>query len=346
MKKAISLFLAVLLTLSLCACGKDASESVAAEAKRADVSGNANYAAMDMVDFEEAAEMGAYGLSPVEAPAPAAVSQNGSVEEAPEERPGKIIYSANAQVETTDFDGTLAKLAQLVDNYGGWIESSSLNGSNYADLSRGRISRRSADYTLRIPCDRFQELMGSLSDLGNVPYSYVYTENVTAQYYDVQARLTAYTAQEQRLLELMEKAETVEDIILLEDRLTEIRYQLDSLQSSLNNWDRRVSYSSVYLSINEVQEYSPEPQVQPSYGQQLKTALQEGLHNAGAFFKGLLLWLTAALPALALILVLILILVLVLKKRRKNRRADKSAGSSPVVDRSFAKDRKDDGKEN
>ena len=45
--------------------------------------------------------------------------------------------------------------------------------------------------------------MGSLSTLGNVPYSYTYTENVSAQYYDVQSRLTAYKTQETRLLEMM-----------------------------------------------------------------------------------------------------------------------------------------------
>ncbi len=350
MKKTLCLFLAALMMLSLCACGESPSHAAGAEAKRADVNAASYDMAMSDLVTEEAAEMeyAAYGISPAEvpAPAPAAQANGAAAETTPDERPDKIIYSANAQVETTDFDGTLAKLDQMVQDYGGWIQSSSINGSNYADRSRGRISRRSADYTLRIPSDRFQELMAGLSNLGNVPYSYVYTENVTAQYYDVQARLTAYTAQETRLLELMEKAETVEDIIRLEDRLTEVRYQIDSLRSSLKNWDRQVSYSSVYLSIAEVQEYSPEPQVQPSYSERLGSALRDGLRGTGNFFKNLLLWLVEALPVLVLLLVLILIPVLILRKRRKNRRAAKAAAFAPVTSASPEAKREREGKEN
>ena len=321
MQKWLSFPLILLLALSLCACGEAKSQATAAGAY------NGSYMVADEA-------------MPAEMPMPEAAMMStgfsaagtGTGDKAPAERPGKIIYSANVQVETTDFDGSLEKLEALVAEYGGWVESSSVSGSNYADRSRGSVSRRSANYTLRIPSDRFQELMGSLSDLGNVPYSHMYTENVTAQYYDVQARLTAYTAQEQRLLEMMELAETVEDIIILEDRLTEVRYTIDSLQSSLNNWDRQVDYSTVYLDLNEVQEYRPEPQVQPSYGQQLLSALKEGLHDAGSFFKALLLGIAGSLPLLVFLAIVIVVIVLLVKrnrKRREEKRAAKKAAQTP-----------------
>ena len=266
------------------------------------------------------------GLSPA-----GALQTAGAAESAPAQKPDKIIYSANVQVETTDFDQSLARLNEMVEEYGGWVESSSLNGSNYVDQSRGAVSRRSANYTLRIPSDRFQELMGSLSDLGNVPYSHIYTENVTAQYYDVQARLTAYSAQEQRLLEMMELAESVEDIILLEDRLTEVRYSIESLQTSLLNWDRQVSFSSVYLDLMEVQVYSPEPQVQPSYGQRLATALKSGLRNFGDFFKELLIWLAGALPTLLLLGAIAAVIIVVTRKRKAARKARRTAAAAPAL---------------
>ena len=318
MQKAVSLLLILLMALSLCACGEARSQ-----AKATGTAYNGSYMAADEAwapaeePMPEAAMMGS-GFS-------AAGKDADTTESAPAERPGKIIYSANVQVETTDFDGSLEKLDALVAEYGGWVESSSVSGSNYADRSRGSVSRRSANYTLRIPSERFQELMGSLSALGNVPYSHMYTENVTAQYYDVQARLTAYTAQEQRLLEMMELAETVEDIIILEDRLTEVRYTIDSLQSSLNNWDRQVNYSTVYLDLTEVQEYRPEPQVQPSYGEQLSAALKEGLHDAGSFFKDLLLGIVGSLPFLVFLAIVIVVIVLLVKRSRKRREEKRNA---------------------
>ena len=332
MKKFVSLLLALLMLLTLCACGE--SKSAASGAPRADYDANGYYLAKEeaVMPAEEpmAAYDEAYGLSAT------AVQTAPGGSDAPSQRPGKIIYSSNVQVETTDFEGTLAKLDKMVADFGGWVESSSVSGSNYADRSRGSVSRRSASFTLRIPSERFQELMSSLSDLGNVPYSHIYSENVTAQYYDVQARLTAYTAQEQRLLEMMELAESVEDVIILEDRLTEVRYRIESLQSSLNNWDRQVSFSSVYLDISEVQEYSPEPQVQPSYGERLSRALKSGWKDFTDFCQDLLLLIAESLPGLILFAAVITAVVLAVRRRRKARRAarapkpSKAAPAAPV----------------
>ena len=223
-----------------------------------------------------------------------------------------------------------------MEAFGGWIESSSVSGSNYYQKSRGTASTRDASYTLRIPSKRFQELMDSLSGLGNIPYSHIYTENVTAQYYDVQAHLKAYQTQETRLLEMMELAETVEDVIILEDRLTELRYKIESLQSSLNNWDRRVSYSTISLSVKEVREYTPEEKVNPTYGEELLQALKDGLENAGEFLKNLLVFLVEVLPVLIILVPIIWLVIWLLRKlirkltakaaaRREKRRAAKAA---------------------
>ena len=320
MKKSIALLLSVLMLFALSACGSSAPKAAGA------AQSTNSYASMDTAYAEEAEaywDEADYGFSPAEAPMAAQNSTTDSARgsDAPAERPDKIIYSANVQVETTDFDQSLQKLQELIERCDGWVESSSINGNNYHDSSRGYVSRRSASYTLRIPSQRFDELMSSFSDLGNVPFTHTYTENVTAQYYDVQARLTAYEAQEQRLLEMMELAETVEDIIILEDRLTEVRYSIESLQSSLKNWDRQVSYSSIYLDLTEVQEYTPEPYVQPSFGQQLLAALQSGLRGAGNFFKGLILWLAEALPALIVLGALTVLIVVLCRKGAKKRKA-------------------------
>ena len=310
MKKTLSLLLAVLLVFALCACGS------------ADSASSAPSAAYDMVSTETA--------YPAEAPeedyggfAVAAGTQleTGSGA-APEGSPEKLIYSASATVETTEFDQTIEKLSALVEQYGGFVESSSINGSNYYTQSRGYSSERYASYVIRVPSGKFSALMGSLSTLGNVPYSHTYTENITAQYYDTDARLTAYQTQEARLLEMMEAAETVEDLIAIEEKLTELRYQIESLQSTLKNWDRQVAYSTLDLEVQEVIEYTPESRM--SYGQELALALTNGLRRTGEFFKDLLLAIVGALPALVILAVVLAILIPVWKKHRKARRAKKN----------------------
>ena len=230
-KKLLALVLSLLMMFSLCACGSSAKSSAAGEARQESSSyygapAEAPMAAYDMAVYEDEG----LGLS---SNGTAAAKEAGG--EAPSENPEKIIYSADATVETTEFESCIAALEQLLSANGGFVESSSVNGSNYYDSARGKVSRRTASYTLRIPSAKFGGMMDALSTLGNVPYTHMYTENVTAQYYDVEARMKAYQKQEERLMEMMELAETVEDIITIEDKLTDVRYRIDSLQSSLNN---------------------------------------------------------------------------------------------------------------
>lgn len=332
MKKRIALLLALLMTLSLCACGSSSknqmasyTESAAYDSSPMEPAPNAapasGFAAMDSV--ASAGEYGEYDSG----------TESGDV---PDENPEKIIYSADATVETTEFDKTLEELAALIKEYGGWVQSSSINGANYYSISRGSSYNRSADYTIRIPSDKFQTVMGSLSTLGNVPYSYTYTENVSAQYYDVQSRLTAYKTQETRLLEMMEKAQTVEDTITIEEKLTELQYKIDSLQSSLNNWDRQVNYSTISLNVQEVGEYTEQQAVTISYGQRLLNAFTDSLKGAGRFFKNLLVFLVSALPTLVILAVLFFALRPLFRKLSAKAKARKEAKKSTVTNKNKA----------
>lgn len=310
MKKSLSLLLALLMTLSLCACG--ASKSMAYES----ITSEAPAAMYMSADTAAEADYGGFAV----AGGANAAGEAGS--DAPEADPSKIIYSADATVETTDFDGSIAKLLALVEQNKGWIEASSMSGANYRSIARGSSYNRSASYTLRIPSDKFELLMGSLSEIGNVPYSHTYTENVTSQYYDTQARLTAYQTQETRLLEMMEKAETVSDVIAIEEKLTELRYQIESLQSTLKNWDRQVSYSTICLEVMEVSEYTPEPQ--QSYGQELWQALTGAFRDLGQFFKDLLVFLVSAIPTILVLTALFFIFRPLFRKLAARRREKKA----------------------
>ena len=303
MKRFYSLMLALVMIFTFCACGASSMKTESAPAEP--------MAAADMA-FSMNASAGGFGMAE-EAVEAEMRGEDGGDAAVPEVDPEKIIYSADATLETTDFDATVNGVLALVEENGGWVESSSVNGANYYSISRGNSYNRSAYYVLRIPGDKFQTLMNSLSTLGNVPYTHVYTENVTAQYYDTQARLTAYEAQEQRLVEMMDKANTVEEIVIIEDKLTELRYRIDSLQTSLNNWDRRVNYSTLSLSVEEVREYTPD-EGKISYGQQLWQAFTDAIEGVGEFFKNALVFIVSALPALVIILVLFFLLRPLLKK--------------------------------
>lgn len=326
MKKALALILALAAVFSLTACGQAAKSADTAYYYSASDDGwypEADFAAGEVFYSAEyaAQDIGIANAYSREAAAPEAVPQEES--NAPSENPDKIIYSADATVETTKFEDTLAQLDELIKKYGGWVESSSVSGANYYSISRGNKNSRSASYTIRIPSGDFNSVMSGLTALGNVPYSHIYTENVTAQYYDTQARIDSYKTQEQSLLRLMDKAESVEDIITIESKLAEVRYSIESLQSTINNWDRRVSYSTVYLTVDEVSEYTPEAVVTVSFGEKLVKAVKDGFRSAGEFLSGLVLWLVEALPTLVIIAVIGFGIFMAVRPAIRKRRARK-----------------------
>ena len=337
MKKIAALALAVLTLLSLCACGSSAPKGQSSYAVAAP---SESYVSYDSAAYEKeepmAAEEAAYGgFSANGAPVPAPDESAGTQAAAPsagEIAVDKIIYSASATVETTAFDETLEKLEALIAHYGGFVEQSSIGGNNYYTTSHGYASNRSATYRIRIPSGDFAAVMNSLSTLGNVPYSNTYTENITSQYYDVQARLNAFRTQEQSLLAMMEKAEKVSDLLEIQSQLSDVRYHIESLQSTLTNWDRQVSYSTITLSVEEVTEYTPEAKL--SFGRQLALAFSRGLKGIGAFFRDLLLFVIEALPALVILAVAAVLVVLLIRRIRRGRaakRAQKADGQNGAV---------------
>ncbi len=350
--RILAVLICIILMLSLCACGNgsysrkeqssgyttsysapsysyDYDELAVSEEAYGGFSSSGMYAAASASASSTTTSNGSSGVSGSSGSGSASQSSDDSSDLNPE----KIIYSADATVETTQFESTISALEAMIDGVGGWVESSSVTGANYSSISRGSKTNRSASYTVRVPNNKFDEMMSSLPALGNVPRSHVYTENVTSQYYDTQARLTTYQAQEQRLLELLDKAETVSDVIEIENELTEVRYRIESMQTSLRNWDRRVSWSSIRLTINEVSEYTPE--VQKGYGERLKEALMEGLDNLSWYFIDFV----EALPVLAFFLLLLIILILILKrvirspKRAERRRARKEAKAAAKAEK-------------
>ena len=236
----------------------------------------------------------------------------------------KIIYSAWADLETLEFEQSLEGVYKLIERCGGFVESSDVSGRDYSSQFYGRKNYRSANFTIRVPKEKFSTLMNSLSELGNVTYSSTQAENITSQFTDTESRLNMYKAEEARLLSMLEKAETVEEMILIESRLSEVRYNIESLTTQLNNWQKQVDYSTVTLHINEVEKLTEEVPIQRSYWEQVGDTLTGVLKGIGDFFKDFLRLFIAALPILAIcgaITGIVLGIVFGARKARRKRRA-------------------------
>lgn len=324
MKKIVSLVISLLLLVSLCACGASSpmDKAAATMAMEAPMMEEAYYEESDFVYAEDSAAGFAVNGAPAEpreAPAPEAQQPSNSSGETASFDDEKIIYSGSAFIETRDFDATCEGIRRMIDYWGGFLESSSVRGSNY--YSDGH---RSADYTVRIPRSAFAYVTENLSVLGNVTSCTVSAENIGGQYRDTASRLSTYRVEEERLLAMLAKCETVEDMLNIEDRLADVRYNIESLTTTLNSWDSLVNYSTLTLSVTEVKEYTPEPE--PGYWRSIAQRFTDTLKGVGNFFAELFAFIIAALPVIVLLGLAALAVVLIVKSA-KTRRVKKKAAT-------------------
>ena len=243
----------------------------------------------------------------------------------------KIIYSAYADIETTEFDKSVDRVYDLLDRYDGFVENSYVSGSNYNADYYDYAPYRSADFTVRVPVDVFTQVKGELSSIGNVIGLSTNAENVTMQYTDTESRLNAYKTEEGRLLELLETAANTSDIIVIEQRLSEVRYEIDTLTSQLKNLQNQVDYSTVQICIQEVEELTEQVKTQRTYWQKIGDGFVDTLQGIGVFFKELFRIVLSALPLLILIAIIVIAVLLIIKasktKKYNSQRSKKSKNS-------------------
>jgi hypothetical protein len=235
----------------------------------------------------------------------------------------KIIYNARAEIETLEFDNSLSDVYSLLDMYGAFIESSSITGRNYSSMYYKMPIRQTATITLRVPAHYFNDLTTRLSSLGNVISLNTNSDNITAQFFDSESRLNTYKIEEERLFTMLSKAETVEEMLLIEERISNVRYHIESLSSTLRNWQNEVDFSTVTITLYEVEELTelePEPEPEPrTYWQQTGDGLVDVLNGIAVFFKELFKYIIILLPVLVIIAIIIAALIILrIRKKRRN----------------------------
>lgn len=235
----------------------------------------------------------------------------------------KLIKTVDMDVETKEFDTLMDALQRRVSELGGYIENMEVyNGSSYSN----HRSSRNAALMIRIPQGQLDSFLSTVSDIGNVVRSSENVEDVTLTYVDLESRRNALVVERDRLLELMGKAENIEDIIVIESRLSEVRYQIESMESQLRTFDNRVNYSTVYLSVSEVRELTPveERTAWQRMGEGFVDSVEDVLDGLAEFG----IWFVIHIPYLivwAIVIAVFTLIVWLIVKRYYNRQVKKRA---------------------
>ena len=270
-RSILAILLAALLALTIFTGCAASTNSMAADSAPqtpgASYNSKSEAAAAEM-PMEEPAEAEEFAYDTV-----ATTEAGGTAAETPEpddsvaDYTAKIIYTASVSIETTEFDKAVAALENQVQKIGGFVESSNVTGdTQYNSDGTTTVVNRWAYYTVRIPCDHFESFLHETEGFGNVTSTSRDAQNVTSAYTDYEARLSSLNTQEERLLDMLAKSEDVETLIALEQRLSDVRYEIESIERNLRNYDMQIKYSTVNLDLREVEVYTPTVPVRPEAG--------------------------------------------------------------------------------
>ena len=290
------LVLAMVLTLLGCGAGKATMDSVVSN----------GFAAPEM---EMSKDM-LYDEVPMSTQASANVPDTQN----PAEQARKWIVTVKMEAETDDLDVLLAQLEGKIAALSGYVEDQQVyNGSAYS----GRRYRY-ANLTVRVPADQVEAFTEHMSGISNIISKNKTMDDVTLQYVATESRMKALKAEEERLLELMAQAENMSDLLQIEARLTDVRYELESVTSQLRVYDNLVDYATIHLNLTEVQEYTPVEE--ETLWQRISGGFVESLKNLGNFFVELFVALIVGLPYLVFIGAIVVVVVILCRRSAKKRK--------------------------
>ena len=300
MKKYLKMSLAVLLVMSLLAgCGGSSMAADSAPAMK-----------------QEAA---------IEAPMAEAPMLNGSISDAGTgagnsiaDTEQKLIKTVRMDVETEDLENLLPQISGKISSLGGYVENQELyNGSAYSSYRH-----RSASLTVRIPAENLDGFVEDVKGVSNVVTYNESTENVTLQYVSTESRMKALEVEQERLLELLGKAENMADLLEIEARLTDVRYELENVTSQLRVLSNQVDYATIHLYISQVKVYT-EVEEQTVW-QRIGSGFKENLRSIGEDMTDFFVWLVTYSPQLIVWAVIIAAAVVILKKKLAKKKASRA----------------------
>lgn len=241
----------------------------------------------------------------------------------------KVIKDAELSVQTLDFDEFSSALNARILAIGGYIERNDVRGRSIYNEE----ALRYATMVLRVPAEKLDEFLGAVAGICNVLSRSESAVDITSQYVDTEAQLNSLRVEYDTLLGLLQNAESLDNIITLQDRLSNVRYRIESMESTLRSYDSLVAYSTVTLEISEVERETVVEK--EGFGKEVGRRFNESLEDVGQGFRSFAVWFIGDLPHIVITLAIIggivfivLFIIKMIKRGRAKRRARANAAYS------------------
>lgn len=228
----------------------------------------------------------------------------------------KLIRTVDITLELKDnanMSESVNQVAVLAAKSGGYIES---NSSNFGD------TYSSANLTIKIPSDKANSVIDELESSYDLVRISDNVEDVTLQYTDVESRLKVKEEMRDKYMSYLEQAKSIEDIMSIESRLSEVIADIESYQSQLNVLNSKIDYTTIYVNIN-----SDVKEIEIPFGEKFADRMKEIGDRAGDMFLSGIDWFVNALIVLLFVLPIIGIflkfIIFIFKGRKRKKKDEK-----------------------
>ena len=327
MKKIISISLVLIFTMSmLFSCGATVKESVAVDR---------DYYLYDAV-MTEAVKGDKYYAPELNVNGSYDYASDSSTSVEPAER--KQIRNATMRIQTKEYEQFIQELSTIIDNLGGYVQSSSQNGANY-----GSTANRSSYVVARIPAESFDVFCDTVSSKCNVVYLDESVRDVTAAYTSLESRIAVLEAEESSLIAMLENTqkymdentknytELISTMLMVKDQLLSVQSQLASYRAELKTYASQVSYSTISMNIYEVDRLVTVEEPKTVW-EEIGAKLSDNLYDIGQGARSFFVWLVTSLPYLLIWAVIITAIAFIMVKTVKRINKKDSALKPPKTD--------------
>lgn len=198
----------------------------------------------------------------------------------------KIIRTADVTVEIANVTGAADTLAGIAAGSGGYLSSASIS-TGYNDRLNGAV-------TLRVPAARFDNALSGVKGIGKVTYISVQSQDVTSEYVDTEAKITAYKNQLAQYNAILKTATEVKDVLAVQQQIDEVQTELDRATGQMKYLSNRIDYATISVSLQE-----PEP-VGGRSGHDFVTAINNGIAGFFGVIDGLIVLVITVIPLLVI----------------------------------------------
>ncbi len=241
----------------------------------------------------------------------------------------KIIKTYNIELETKSYEAARDAILAAADSFGGYISDSSEKDSVAYDGRKDRY----ATFTVRVPSESVDAYVAEIAKSASVLSKKLSTEDITTAYYDLEAQLESLLEQQARIEKLMDEATSFSSLLQLEDKLTSIRTQINGINKQIQLYDKSVAMSYVYITLDEVVEYTEIVDKEPTFGDRIAEAFVGTFENFADFCESLVIGIVWALPGIIILGIGVPLIVFFARRYDKKKREKREAAKKSQEDK-------------